>query len=52
MKKGNLIVELEDPLLEEQKNDMIVIDSSEKISVAINGGVAELNQNKLIVLAE
>ena len=52
LKKGNLIVELEGPLLEEQKNDMIVIDSSDKISVAVNGGVAELNKNKLIVLAE
>jgi F-type H+-transporting ATPase subunit epsilon len=52
LKKGNLIVELEVPLTAEQKNDMIVVDSSEKISVAINGGVAELNQNKLIVLAE
>jgi F-type H+-transporting ATPase subunit epsilon len=52
LKKGNLIVELEGPLSEEQKNDMIVIDSSDKISVAVNGGVAELNKNKLIVLAE
>ena len=52
LKKGNLIVELERPLSEEQKNDMIVIDSSDKISVAVNGGVAELNKNKLIVLAE
>ena len=52
LKKGNLIVEIERPLSEEQKNDMIVIDSSDKISVAVNGGVAELNKNKLIVLAE
>ena len=52
LKKGNLVVELEGPLLEAQKNDMIVIDSSDKISVAINGGVTELNKNKLIVLAE
>jgi F-type H+-transporting ATPase subunit epsilon len=52
LKKGNLIVELESPLSEEQKNDMIVIDASDKISVAVNGGVAELNKNKLIVLAE
>lgn len=52
LKKGNLVVELEGPLLEEQKNDMIVIDSSYKISVAVNGGLAELNKNKLIVLAE
>lgn len=52
LKKGNLVVELEGPLIEEQKNDMIVIDSSDKISVAVNGGLAELNKNKLIVLAE
>ena len=52
LKKGNLVVELEAPLSDEQKNDMIVVDSTEKIRVAINGGVAELNKNKLIVLAE
>ena len=52
LKKGNLVVELEGPLIEEQKNDVIVIDSSDKISVAVNGGLAELNKNKLIVLAE
>ena len=52
LKKGNLVVELEVPLSDEQKNDMIVVDSTEKIRVAINGGVAELNKNKLIVLAE
>ena len=52
LKKGNLVVELEVPLSDEQKNDMIIVDSTEKIRVAINGGVAELNKNKLIVLAE
>lgn len=52
LKKGNLVVELEAPLSDEQKNDMIVVDSTEKIRIAINGGVAELNKNKLIVLAE
>ena len=52
LKKGDLVVELEAPLSDEQKNDMIVVDSTEKIRVAINGGVAELNKNKLIVLAE
>ena len=52
LKKGSLVVELEQPLIEDQKNDFIVIESPEKISVSINGGVAELNQNKLIVLAE
>ena len=52
LKKGSLVVELEQPLTEDQKNDFIAIESPEKISVSINGGVAELNQNKLIVLAE
>ena len=52
LKKGALIVELEQPLMEDQKNDMISVESPEKISISINGGVAELNQNKLIILAE
>lgn len=52
LKKGSLVVELEQPLTEDQKNDFIAMESPEKISVSINGGVAELNQNKLIVLAE
>ncbi|MDC0644137.1 F0F1 ATP synthase subunit epsilon [Crocinitomicaceae bacterium] len=52
LKKGSLVVELEQPLTEDQKNDFIAVESPEKISVSINGGVAELNQNKLIVLAE
>ena len=52
LKKGSLVVELEKPLTEDQKNDFIALESPEKISISINGGVAELNQNKLIVLAE
>jgi F-type H+-transporting ATPase subunit epsilon len=52
LKKGALIIELEQPLSEDQKNDMISVESPEKISISINGGVAELNQNKLIILAE
>ena len=52
LKKGSLVVELEQPLTEDQKNDFIALESPEKISIPINGGVAELNQNKLIVLAE
>ena len=52
LKKGSIVVELEQPLTEEQKNDFIALESPEKISISINGGVAELNQNKLIVLAE
>lgn len=52
LKKGSLVIELEQPLTEDQKNDFIALESPEKISISINGGVAELNQNKLIVLAE
>jgi F-type H+-transporting ATPase subunit epsilon len=52
LKKGSLVVELEQPLTEDQKNDFIALEAPEKISISINGGVAELNQNKLIVLAE
>jgi F-type H+-transporting ATPase subunit epsilon len=52
LKNGSLVVELEQPLTEDQKNDFIALESPEKISISINGGVAELNQNKLIVLAE
>ena len=52
LKKGSLVVELEQPLTEDQKNDFIALESPEKISISIDGGVAELNQNKLIVLAE
>ena len=52
LKEGSLVIELEAPLNEEQKNDMISVDSPEKITVLIKGGVAELNKNKLIVLAE
>tara|TARA_B110000046_G_scaffold112861_1_gene120045 strand:+ start:528 stop:809 length:282 start_codon:yes stop_codon:yes gene_type:complete len=52
LKEGSLVVELEAPLNDDQKNDMISVDSPEKITVLIKGGVAELNKNKLIVLAE
>ncbi|MEJ6505550.1 MAG: hypothetical protein QNK70_04835 [Crocinitomicaceae bacterium] len=52
LKEGSLVVELEVPLNDDQKNDMISVDSPEKIKVLIKGGVAELNKNKLIVLAE
>jgi hypothetical protein len=43
---------LESPLSEDQKHDAIDVESPEKISVKIKGGVAELTNNKLIVLAE
>ena len=52
LSEGILSIDLESPLSEEQKNEAIQIESSEKISVKIKGGIAELTNNKLIVLAE
>ncbi|MDB2408600.1 F0F1 ATP synthase subunit epsilon [Crocinitomicaceae bacterium] len=52
LSEGVLSIDLESPLSEEQKNEAIQIESSEKISVKIKGGIAELTNNKLIVLAE
>ena len=52
LSEGVLSIDLESPLSEEQKNEAIEIESPEKISVKIKGGVAELTNNKLIVLAE
>ena len=50
--EGTLSIDLESPLSEDQKHDAINVESPEKISVKIKGGVAELTNNKLIVLAE
>jgi len=52
LSEGVLSIELESPLNEEQKHEAIEVESAEKISVKIKGGVAELTNNKLIVLAE
>ena len=52
LSEGGLTIDLESPLSEEQKHEAIEIESPEKISVKIRGGVAELTNNKLIVLAE
>ena len=52
LSEGILSIDLESPLSEEQKNEAIEIESPEKISVKIKGGVAELTNNKLVVLAE
>ena len=52
LSEGVLSIDLESPLSEEQKNEAIEVESPEKISVKIKGGVAELTNNKLIVLAE
>ena len=52
LSEGILSIDLESPLSEEQKNEAIEVESPEKISVKIKGGVAELTNNKLIVLAE
>jgi len=50
--EGVLSIELDGPLSEEQTHEAIEVESPEKISVKIRGGVAELTNNKLIVLAE
>lgn len=54
LKSGSLIVELANPFnSEENKNKLIQTTSdSKKIQIPINGGVAELTNNKMIVLAE
>jgi F-type H+-transporting ATPase subunit epsilon len=54
LKSGSLIVELANPFnSEENKNKLIQTTSdSKKIQISINGGVAELTNNKMIVLAE
>ena len=52
LSEGVLSIELESPLSEEQNHEAIEVESAEKISVKIKGGVAELTNNKLIVLAE
>ena len=52
LSEGVLFIELENPLSEEQNHEAIEVESAEKISVKIKGGVAELTNNKLIVLAE
>jgi F-type H+-transporting ATPase subunit epsilon len=54
LKSGSLIVELANPFnSEENKNKLIQTTSdSKKIEISINGGVAELTNNKMIVLAE
>ena len=54
LKSGSLIVELANPFnSEENKNKLIQTTSdSKKIEISINGGVAELTNNQMIVLAE
>ena len=47
--EGVLSIELESPVSEEQKNEAIEIESPEKISVKIRGGVAELTNNSYLL---
>lgn len=51
--KGDVKVDLEKPYSEEA-TDKVTVDGSNKnvIRVAINGGVVEMMNNKIIVLAE
>ena len=52
--KGDVKVDLEKPYTEEEGNEKIQVDGSNKntIRVAIKGGVVEMANNKVIVLAE
>ena len=52
--KGDVKVDLEKPLNEEEITDKVSIDGSNKniIRIAIKGGVVEMMNNKVIVLAE
>lgn len=52
--KGDVKVDLEKPYTEEEGNDKVTVDGSNKntIRVSINGGVVEMTNNKVIVLAE
>lgn len=50
--EGVISIDLVNPLSEAQKHAAIEMVSPEKISVKIRGGVAEMTNNKLIVLAE
>jgi len=52
--KGDVKVDLEKPYAAVEGNDKVTVDGSNKntIRVAINGGVVEMTNNKVIVLAE
>ena len=52
--KGDVKVDLEKPYNAENGSDKVTVDGSNKntIRVAINGGVVEMTNNKVIVLAE
>lgn len=51
---GDVKVDLEKPYASEEENDKVKVDSSNKnaIRIAIKGGVVEMTNNKVIVLAE
>lgn len=51
LKKGDVVFELTNVQAENEMSDLLNVNGS-KVSVSINGGVAELNNNKLIILAE
>jgi F-type H+-transporting ATPase subunit epsilon len=52
--KGEVKIDLDQAYEDDGKNKKISVDSSNKntIRVAINGGVVEMTNNKVIVLAE
>lgn len=54
---GEVMVDLKESLTEEEKEDLntaVAIDESNnsRLNIKINGGVIEMNDNKVIVLAE
>ena len=51
---GDVKVDLDKPYSSEEENDKVKVDGANKntIRVTINGGVVEMTNNKVIVLAE
>jgi F-type H+-transporting ATPase subunit epsilon len=52
--KGNVKVDLSAPYQSEEENELVEVDSKNQktIHVKINGGVLEMQDNKVILLAE
>ena len=52
--KGNVKVDLSTPYQSEEENELVEVDSNNQktIHIKINGGVLEMQDNKVILLAE
>ncbi|MGC6433792.1 MAG: F0F1 ATP synthase subunit epsilon [Crocinitomicaceae bacterium] len=52
--KGNVKVDLSTPYQSEEENELVEVDSKNQktIHIKINGGVLEMQDNKVILLAE